>query len=63
MFGEELIAGKVAARNAGKILMKYFSDTDKQVKYKSANNITFPPKKKVNSVGWWPAPSSVDIVS
>ena len=38
MFGEELIAGKVAARNAGKILMKYFSDSDKQVKYKSANN-------------------------
>jgi myo-inositol-1(or 4)-monophosphatase len=38
MFGEELIAGKVAARNAGKILMKYFSDADKQVKYKSFNN-------------------------
>ena len=38
MFGEELIAGKVAARNAGKILMKYFSDSNKQVKYKSLNN-------------------------
>ena len=38
MFNEELIAGKVAARNAGKILMKYFSDKDKQVEYKSANN-------------------------
>ena len=38
MFSEELIAGKVAARNAGKILMKYFSDSNKQVKYKSFNN-------------------------
>ena len=38
MFSEELIAGKVAARNAGKILMKYFSDSDKKVKYKSFNN-------------------------
>jgi myo-inositol-1(or 4)-monophosphatase len=38
MFSEELIAGKVAARNAGKILMKYFSDSNKQVKYKSLNN-------------------------
>ena len=38
MFNEELIAGKVAARNAGKILMKYFSDSNKQIKYKSVNN-------------------------
>jgi len=38
MFSEELIAGKVAARNAGKILMKYFSYSNKQVKYKSFNN-------------------------
>ena len=38
MFNEELIAGKVAARNAGKILMKYFSASDKKVQYKSLNN-------------------------
>ena len=38
MFNEELIAGKVAARNAGKILMKHFSASDKKVKYKSFNN-------------------------
>ena len=38
MFNEELIAGKVAARNAGKILMKHFSASDKKVKYKSLNN-------------------------
>lgn len=38
MFNEELIVGKVAARNAGKILMKYFSNSNKQVQYKSLNN-------------------------
>jgi len=38
MFNEELIAGKVAARNAGKILMKHFSASDKKVEYKSLNN-------------------------
>ena len=38
MFNEELIAGKVAARNAGKILMTHFSASDKKVQYKSLNN-------------------------
>ena len=38
MFNEELIAGKVAARNAGKILMMHFSASDKKVQYKSLNN-------------------------
>tara|TARA_X000000368_G_scaffold368185_1_gene315995 strand:+ start:252 stop:1031 length:780 start_codon:yes stop_codon:yes gene_type:complete len=38
MFNEELIAGKVAARNAGNILMKHFSSSDKKIQYKSLNN-------------------------
>ena len=31
MFNEELIAAKVAARNAGKILMKYYKSEDNEV--------------------------------
>ena len=38
MFNEELISAKVAARNAGKILMKYYESSDKEIKMKSANN-------------------------
>ena len=38
MFGEELIAGKVAARNAGKILMKYYKSEDNQVEMKGVDN-------------------------
>ena len=38
MFSEELITAKVAARNAGKILMKYFKANDKKVVMKSKDN-------------------------
>ncbi len=38
MFNEELIAAKVAARNAGKILIKYFKSEDNKVKMKGINN-------------------------
>jgi len=38
MFNEELITAKVAARNAGKILMKYFKSSDKKVQMKSKEN-------------------------
>ena len=38
MFSEELITAKVAARNAGKILMKYFKAIDKKVVMKSKDN-------------------------
>ena len=38
MFNEELITAKVAARNAGKILMKYFKSSDKKVQMKSKDN-------------------------
>lgn len=38
MFNEELIAAKVAARNAGKILIKYFKSEDNEVKMKGINN-------------------------
>ena len=38
MFNEELISAKVAARNAGKILMKYYESSDKEIKMKGANN-------------------------
>ena len=32
MFNEELISAKVAARNAGKILMKYYESSDKKLR-------------------------------
>ena len=35
MYNEELIAAKVAARNAGKILMKYLESDSKNIQYKS----------------------------
>ena len=35
MYNEELIAAKVAARNAGKILMKYLESDSKDIQYKS----------------------------
>ena len=38
MFNEELIAAKVAARNAGKILMKYYKSEDNEVKMKGIGN-------------------------
>ena len=38
MFNEELISAKVAARNAGKILMKYYESSDKEIKMKGVNN-------------------------
>ena len=38
MFNEELIAAKVAARNAGKILMKYYKSEDNQVEMKGVDN-------------------------
>ena len=38
MFNEELIAAKVAARNAGKILMKYYKSEDNKVKMKGIDN-------------------------
>ena len=38
MFNEELIAAKVAARNAGKILMKYYKSEDNEVKMKGIDN-------------------------
>ena len=39
MFNEELIAAKVAARNAGKILMKYYKSEDNEVKMKGIGNL------------------------
>ena len=36
MFNEELIAAKVAARNAGKILIKHLNVDDKNIEYKTA---------------------------
>ncbi len=38
MFNEELITAKVAARNAGKILMKYYKSEDNKVKMKGIDN-------------------------
>jgi myo-inositol-1(or 4)-monophosphatase len=38
MYNEELISAKVAARNAGKILMKYYQSDNKQIKMKSLDN-------------------------
>ena len=38
MFNQELIAAKVAARNAGKILMKYYKSEDNEVKMKGIDN-------------------------
>ena len=38
MYNEELISAKVAARNAGKILMKYYKSGHNQVKMKEINN-------------------------
>ena len=38
MYNEELIAAKVAARNAGKILMKYYQSDNKEVKMKGVDN-------------------------
>ena len=38
MFNEELIAAKVAARNAGKILMKYYKSEDNEVQMKGIDN-------------------------
>ena len=38
MYNEELISAKVAARNAGKILMKYYQYDNKEVKMKGVDN-------------------------
>jgi myo-inositol-1(or 4)-monophosphatase len=38
MYNEELISAKVAARNAGKILMKYYQSDNKQIKMKSLDS-------------------------
>jgi len=38
MFNEELIAAKVAARNAGKILMKYYKSENNKVTMKGVDN-------------------------
>mgnify|MGYP001392662339 FL=1 len=38
MYNEELISAKVAARNAGKILMKYCQSDNKEVKMKGVDN-------------------------
>ena len=38
MYNEELIAAKVAARNAGKILMKYYKSEHNEVKMKGIDN-------------------------
>ena len=38
MFNEELISAKVAARNAGNILMKYYESSDKKIKMKGKDN-------------------------
>ena len=38
MFNEELISAKVAARNAGKILMDYYQSSDKKIEMKGFNN-------------------------
>ena len=38
MYNEELISAKVAARNAGKILMKYYQSDNKGVKMKGVDN-------------------------
>ena len=38
MFNEELIAAKVAARNAGKILIKHLNVDDKNIEYKSEDS-------------------------
>lgn len=38
MFNEELIAAKVAARNAGKILIKHLNVDDKNIEYKSKDS-------------------------
>ena len=35
MFNEELISAKVAARNAGKILMDYYQSSDKKIDFYS----------------------------
>tara|TARA_B100000427_G_scaffold298322_1_gene279245 strand:- start:325 stop:1104 length:780 start_codon:yes stop_codon:yes gene_type:complete len=38
MYNEELVSARVAARNAGKILMKYYQSSDKQVEMKGIDN-------------------------
>ena len=38
MYNDELISAKVAARNAGKILMKYYQSDNKEVKMKGVDN-------------------------
>ena len=38
MYNEELISAKVAARNAGKILMKYYQSDKNEVKMKGVDN-------------------------
>ena len=38
MYNEELIAAKVAARNAGKILMKFYKSKDNEVQMKGIDN-------------------------
>ena len=46
MFNEELIAAKVASRNAGKILMDFFSKKNKEIEMKGVDNpVTIADKK------------------
>ena len=46
MFNEELIAAKVASRNAGKILMEFFSKKNKEIEMKGVDNpVTIADKK------------------
>tara|TARA_Y100000741_G_scaffold313374_1_gene258313 strand:- start:164 stop:943 length:780 start_codon:yes stop_codon:yes gene_type:complete len=49
MFNEELIAAKVASRNAGKILMNFYSSDNKQIELKGIDNpVTIADKKADN---------------
>ena len=46
MFNEELIAAKVASRNAGKILMDFYSKNEKEIELKGIDNpVTIADKK------------------
>ena len=46
MFNEELIAAKVASRNAGKILMDFFLADNQEIEFKGINNpVTIADKK------------------
>ena len=46
MFNEELIAAKVASRNAGKILMDFYSKDEKEIELKGIDNpVTIADKK------------------